>query len=165
MSKNLWPTEIEEIKVDNTTYDILKEQAEFISKQTDGKVKCIFEKIKYNTPDMSNFGKIISQVSVKSIGSEVVDDGFSEKTNVKDYINPNKGKYKFELYNDTYRYRLFTYSYSIYFPNILELDDGICEELKMHQSVEINSNEELETYLKKVFASINVRTALQKMIQ
>lgn len=165
MSESLWPEEINGIDTNNATYEILEEQAEYISKQTQGKVKCFFEKIQYNITNMSNLGKILTSYAENSIGSELVEEELQSKQDVKKYINPNKGKYKFELYSDMYRYRLFTYTYSIYFPNELELDDSICEELNLPHSIIIESNADLKSILKKVFASINVRTALHKMIQ
>ena len=68
----------------------------------------------------------------------------------------------------TFTMKLFvtvTYTYSMFFPNTLDIDDGICEELNLSHSISINSNEELENYLKDIFSSKSVRTALKMMMQ
>ena len=164
MSESLW-TKIEEVSNDNNTLDILKEQSYIISDQTKGKIKCFFGRIQYNIPDLSTVDKMLTKLTSKAVGTECVEEELKDKQDMSSFLNPDKGKYKFELYNDTFHYRLFTYTYSMFFPNTLDIDDGICEELNLSHSISINSNEELKNYLKDIFSSKSVRTALKMMMQ
>ncbi len=164
MSDSLWP-KIEEVSNDNNTLDILKEQSCIISDQTKGKIKCFFGRIQYNIPDLRTVDKMLTKLTSEAVGTEYVEEELKDKQDMSRFLNPDKGKYKFELYNDTFHYRLFTYTYSMFFPNTLDIDDGICEELNLLHSISINSNEELENYLKDIFSSKSVRTALKMMMQ
>ena len=114
---------------------------------------------------MSTVDKMLTKLTSAAVGTECVEEELKDKQDMSRFLNPDKGKYKFELYNDTFHYRLFTYTYSMFFPNTLDIDDGICEELNLSHSISINSNEELENYLKDIFSSKSVRTALKMMMQ
>ena len=73
--------------------------------------------------------------------------------------------YKFELYNDEYRFRLFVFHYSEMFPVSLKVDGGILEDVPYDNETPISSNDELESVLREIFSSKKVRSVVGKMLQ
>ena len=82
----------------------------------------------------------------------------------KDFNNLyNFTEYKFEIFNDTYRFRVFVLKYRIVFPIEIEVDEGIKDELKLSSTELINSDDELKEIVSTVFSSDKLQMIIRRM--
>ena len=163
--ESLWPDFEENIIEQNRSLQILKEQAREIKKKTNGKVNATFSKMEYRpgpTNRIAEVGQMLSAFS-SSTYEEILDKELESKIDVNTlYRNID---YKFELYNDEYRFRLFVFHYSEMFPVSLKVDGGILEDVPYNNGTPISSNDELESVLREIFSSKKVRSVVGKMLQ
>lgn len=117
----------------NEVVNILKEQADLLKSKTNGKVKAVFSEVKYA----------------------------NKETNYES--NSEFMKYKFEIYNDRYRFRLFTIDIGDDFPLLIHIDEGIGESLLL-SGLYIYSVEYLCDLVRGIFHSQKVRSVINKMM-
>lgn len=164
---DLWPdfscVEIEE----NKSINILRTQARLLEKKTSGKVKATFSKIQYKIDNQPNSGRLaealISMTSV--VGEkkvEIQDDELAGKTDVNELYNFQP--YKFEIYNEQYRFRVFVLRNRMMFPIQLDVDEGIRSELNLPVDIKIQSNSHLTEIVSNIFASHKLGTIVSQMM-
>ena len=163
---DLWP----EFKTENTSeesmaVEILEEQAQLLSEKTGGKVRAKFYKVQY-TPSLQTFAETVSRV----IGSQKVTEATDEDLVDKKDINLlyDYSKFYFELFNETYHFRVFTLKNRTIFPIQMVMDEGIWEELNFplqEQPLEINGNEDLKDVVKQVFSSKKVISIVNRLMK
>lgn len=160
---DLWP-EIQfnnESEVNNTI-PILREQARVIEKKTNGVIKATFSKITYKKNSLSELSKVASALSgIGGILEE--DDLLIDRTDINTLYQLER--YKFEIYSDTYKFRIFTVENRTVFPVFIIVDEGICSEIGCKQKEEINNNHELEELVSSIFHSNKIKTILSRMLE
>ena len=72
-------------------------------------------------------------------------------------------KYKFEIFNDTYRFRIFILNYRPVFPIEIDVDEGIKDELNLSSTHRINSDDELRELVTAIFSSTKVQMIIKRM--
>lgn len=158
---DLWP-EIQSIECEeNNSVAILREQARAIDKKTNGAIKATFSKITYKKNGLSELSKVVSVLSGTNTMVEE-DDLLNDKTDVNTLYRLEK--YKFEIYSNTYKFRVFTVDNRTVFPIYINIDEGICAELNCQQREEVSSNRELEELVSSVFHSNKLKTILSRML-
>ena len=93
---------------------------------------------------------------------EVLEDDLTGKTNISDVLKEQR--YKFEIYNDKYRFRLFTYTYSLLYPNKMFLDENIAKEIRKNREISLESDQELIDILRSIFSSQRVGRIIRMMV-
>jgi len=163
--ESLWPKFEEQIIEQNDSIQILREQARAIKSETNGIIHATFSKMNYKagpTNAIKTLDQVMSAMS-SSFYEEVLDDELVNKTDVNALYKITK--YKFELYNTDYRFRLFVLNHREMFPISLEVDEGILEEVQYKNGVPISSNNDLKNVLREIFSSYKVRSVVSKMLQ
>ena len=151
---------------ENLTYDILQEQARLIKTKTRGIIKCTFSLVEHKSSVPGAF-EVVSAIS-RVLGNsgvpqeEVIDDELKGKADINSLTKVRI--YKFEIYNDNYKFRVFTFKYSELFPVFMCVDEGIREELKLPKEIEIGSNQDLKDVFAKVFKSKKLSSIITKMM-
>lgn len=161
--ESLWPI-FDEVELErNQTIEILRQQARAISKDTNNKIKATFSKMEYKKGAITAVEQLDAVVKAVSPANfeEVLDEELIGKQNVNDLFTAEK--YKFEIYNEEYRFRLFTVKYCELFPIALIVDDGISKEISYRNDQPINSNEDLKKIVRDIFSCKKVRTVIAKM--
>lgn len=163
--ESLWP-DFKEISIEkNETINILREQAKAIKTATGNKICGTFSKMSYKTVPADSVGILGEMITSLSLPcrEELLE---AELVNKKD-ANAlyNKDKYKFEIFNEEYRFRLFVVNYCELFPITLEVDNGILNEIKYSNNIVINTNDELKHIIREIFSCKKVNTIISKMIQ
>lgn len=159
----------------NMSEDLIRDAIDELERETNGKIKATFSKIEYakaeNTRPVTEFleiSKIISKPILRNKDDEgriieVNDRELSDKEDINTFHDMEV--YKFEIFNDKYRFRIFTLGISIAFPVRIVLDEGIASELGMrNSSTEIISNNEMEEILSKVLRTRKVRNVINQLI-
>lgn len=162
--ESLWPKFEEQDVEQNNTIQILRAQAKAIKEQTDGAVCATFSKMTYKpgpTSAIEAIGRMVSSMS-SPIYEEVLDEELANKTDVNTLYRITK--YKFELYNSEYRFRLFVLNYCEMFPLTLTVDEGILEDIAYKNETPIICNADLENTLRDIFSSFKVRTVISRML-
>ena len=158
---DLWP-EIQSIESEeNNAIQLLREQARAIEKKTNGVIKASFAKVTYKKNGLSEVTKLISTFQDVSIIEE--DTLLNTKTDVNTLYQLEK--YKFEIYSNTYKFRVFILENRSIFPIFINIDEEICDELKCQPREEIDSNKDLENLVTSVFHSKKIITILSKMLE
>lgn len=151
---------------DNSAVDILQEQARLIGKKSNGIIKGSFAKIEYT----QNFGgakKALSTIAdvmsaMQVTETEVVEEELKNKSDINNlykYVS-----YRFEIYNDTYRFRVLTLRNREVFPIELTIDEGIEKELNLNNPIKIESNSQLEEIFTSIFSSMKLKQIMTKMM-
>lgn len=162
---DLWPDFLKIETDENRAVDILRTQARVLEQKTKGKVKASCSKIKYRTDSMTSMAATVAQAMAATclMEEEVPDD---KRIDIKDANELfSITRYKFEVYNDTYRFRVFVLNNRIVFPITIDLDAGIKAEIKYDSEASINSNDEFESTLKMIFASSKLKSVIIRMLQ
>lgn len=160
---DLWPEFSFEKTENNKAIEILRAQARLLERKTFGRVKATFSKINYkpgNTESIS--GALISMALIGEPKVEVLDKELLGKTDANELYNFQR--YKFEIYNETYRFRIFVLKNRIVFPIQLDIDEGIRKEINLGENTEIHSNTQLMEVVSSVFASRKLGTIIMQMI-
>ena len=148
---------------------LIQEQAKILETKTDGKVKADFSRVHYQ-PKIKNAPMQLAETMLRSINAlsnivpreEVVEA--DERENLENASHFYKqGEYKFEIYSDKYKFRLFTLEYQSVFPIKLDIEFGIIEDKSVSKT--INSIDELTSLLRSILTSNKVRFIIQKMIE
>lgn len=164
---DLWPNFSLAETEENRSIEILRSQARLLEKKTSGKVKATFSKISYKPDSLSDSGLLAEAlVSMASIVGEkkveVLDDELTGKTDANELYNFQS--YKFEIYNEQYRFRVFVLRNRIVFPIQLDVDEGIRSELHLPTDINIQSNSELKEIVSNIFASHKLGTIVMQMM-
>lgn len=162
--ENLWPSFDEETIESNEAIQILREQARIIQSSTKSKVRATFSKMSYKAGPLSaveQLGRVVTAMS-SPVYEEILDEELKEKTDVNTLFYTTQ--YKFEIYNDEYRFRLFVLNNSEMFPITLDVDGGILEDIGYQNKSRIESNEELKSILKDIFSCRKVQKVVAKML-
>lgn len=130
------------------------------------KVKATFSKIQY-TETPSGFTSALSVMATISAATqvkreEVLEEDLTGKTNISDVLEEQR--YKFEIYNENYRFRMFTYTYSPIYPNKMFLDENIAKEIDEEQEVSVENDQELIDLLRSIFSSQRVARIIRMMV-
>lgn len=160
MCENLWPDFTNEIIEENNSLDILRNQARQLSKQTSGKVKASFSKIEYS---MNYSGVIKALSTIASNSSEIEDDDLKEKKDANELYKTIK--YKFEIYNDNYKFRIFVLNYKSEYPLTMDIDEDILSEITYTSNEKISNDNQLKELLIDIFSCEKVKTIIIRMIQ
>lgn len=167
--ENLWDVPSVDILGDSTenVMEIMKQQAQYLKEGTNGKVMGKFSRIKNI---MANIAGLAAALS-----SEVTDD--NEINNLSDANNLYRNqKYGFEIYNQTYKFRIFEMSLSPLYPISVMIDEGVLEDTleslsyctekgSTNTTFIVRSDKELLECLKIVFSSKKVKYILYKLQQ
>lgn len=167
--ENLWDVPSVDILGDSTenVMVIMKQQAQYLKENTNGKVMGKFSRIKNIMVNIAGLAPTLS--------SEITDD--NEINNLSDANNLYKSqKYGFEIYNQTYKFRIFEMSLSPLYPISVMIDEGVLEDTQesLSNCIEkgstntafiIRSDNELLECLKIVFSSKKVKYILYKLQQ
>lgn len=142
---------------------LLREQARLLGKKTGGKVKATFSKVEFaNDPTalLNGIANVLSSV-------QLVNEELEAELQGKQDLNTIFGftSYKFEIYTDKYRFRLFALKNRLIFPIEIYIDEGICEEFHYGRMIEIKSNAHLEEVVTNVFGSKKVKIILSKLMK
>ena len=155
---DLWPDfnkfniEIE----DNHALEILKEQAKLLSQKTNGKIKATFTKINYLETSLKTLQSVIDCVEV----NEGETKGKKDANDLYTFVN-----YKFEIYNSTYKFRVFTLKYRPIYPIKIEVDEGIREEFSWFGSTEdIKNDDDLKETIASIFSSSKLQTIINRVM-
>lgn len=162
--ESLWPDFQNQSVEENNTIKILREQARVIQNKTSGIVRATFSKMIYNQDAFVALNKIGKAADI--ISSKVFEERLEEELQGKRDANVlfDIVKYKFELFNDEFRFRLFVFNYSEMFPVTIEVDGGIQEEIRYKNNDPINSNDELKDVLKEIFSCHKVSAVVHRML-
>ena len=161
---DLWPDFLADEVETNDSVEILREQARLLEKKTNKKVKATFSKVLYSS-DLQQFdtvGKAIARLTAQT-GGEVLEEELSGKKDVNDLYKIIN--YKFEIFNASYRFRVFTLHNQIFFPIYITLDEGIKDELHFSDDICIESNAELKEIVSSVFSTQKIKTIISKMMR
>lgn len=151
---------------DNRAVDILQEQARLIGKKSNGIIKGSFAKIEY-TQNLEGARKALSTIAdvmltMQITETEVVDEELKSKSDINNlylYVS-----YRFEIYNDTYKFRVLTLRNREVFPIELIVDEGVGKELKLNNPIKIESNSQLEEIFTSIFCSMKLKQIMTKMM-
>ncbi|SDB26158.1 Winged helix-turn-helix DNA-binding [Ruminococcaceae bacterium FB2012] len=151
---------------DNRAVDILQEQARLIGKKSNGIIKGSFAKIEY-TQNLEGAKKALSTIAdvmsaMQITDTEVVDEELKSKSDINNlyqYVS-----YRFEIYNDTYKFRVLTLRNREVFPIELIIDEGIGKELNLYNPIKIESNSQLEEIFTSIFGSMKLKQIMTKMM-
>jgi len=151
---------------ENNALKILREQARILGKKSGNKVKATFSKIYYREVS-SGFSSTLTAIAAITSASqpkteEVLEDDLTGKTNVSDVLREQP--YKFEIYNEKYRFRLFVYTYSPIYPNKMSLDENIAKDIEKSRETYIESDRELMELLTSIYSSQRVMRIVRMMI-
>lgn len=164
---DLWP-EFNNIdqEENNDSLNIIRDQARALGKKLDNKVKATFRKISYNKT-VTGLASALSAMATITASTqpnteEILEEDLQGKKDVSDLLRNEK--YKFEIYNNNYRFRLFLYNYIAIYPNTIIIDENIAKELGEDIKVIINNDQELSNLLQAIFSSQRIRRIINMMI-
>lgn len=165
---DMWPelTENNREFEENRALDILDEQANAIKNKTNGRIKGIVTEIKYtdNMPGlvsaMNLFGSKLS--NVKIYRQEVLEEELDLKVDINNLYHTTP--YKFEIFSDSFRFRILVLFNRTDFPIQITLDEGISQELEIDKHKLIKSNSQFERVLSNVLRSSKMKSILNRML-
>lgn len=160
---DLWPDFLTNEIETNNAVDILREQARLLEKKTNKKVKATISKVLYSTSyeGLAILGKAVASMTAQA-GSEIFEDELAEKQDMNDLYRVTN--YKFEIFNSSYRFRVFTLHNRTFFPIHITLDEGIKNELGFAGDISIDSDNSLKEVVSSIFSTLKMRTIISKMM-
>lgn len=160
--EDLWPT-IDNYPVEkNDSINILREQARAIEAKTKKRIKATFSLIKRLKIEQPLIKSIKAMEQLSRELYEDTDDDLFERKDANDLFV--KKYYRFEIFNEEYRFRLFVFHYSELYPVEIDVDEGILQEITYQNLSHINSNDELCNVLKEIFSCKKVMTIISRML-
>lgn len=164
----MWPelfennSEFEE----NRALDILDEQVNAINDKTNGRIKGIVTEIKYtdNMPGLTSaLSTFVSLLSASKISQqEVLEEELDSKLDINELYQTTP--YKFEIFSDSFRFRILVLINRKDFPIQITLDEGISQELKIEKHKLIESNSQFEEVLSSILRSTKMKSILNRML-
>mgnify|MGYP000967494892 CR=1 FL=1 len=152
--EDYWPNFEELVPDMNHSLDILRQHAESLPLKTKGKVMAVFsqvmqERVLVNS-NRNLLGGLANQfASYKTI--EILDNELKDKQDVNKLFT--NVEYKFDIYNESYRFRVLKLKYNIVYPITVEIDDDIAQELNKDVSIQLSNDLELKELLKSILNS------------
>lgn len=162
--EDLWP-DFDGMAQGNNSIEILRAQAKALSKKTNGKVKATFSKVDYNYGLYSGAYEVLNGLaSAMSVYSqkELLEEELANKTDVNTLLS--QSEYKFEIYNDKFRFRVFKVIYSKLYPIDLIIDKGIATELSFEPTISIGDDSQLKKLLEKIFFSRKIVSIVNSLM-
>lgn len=159
---DLWPDleQFDGVIPENHAIEILREQARLLSKKTNGKIKATFSKIDYTVSTTEILGGTLSIFANNK--REIVEDEMKNKKDVNEFYN--FVNYKFEIYNEIYKFRIFTLKYRPIYSIQIEIDEGIRKEKGFSTVENIQSDEELIRIISLVFSSSKLQMIMKRIM-
>ena len=157
---DLWPDFSNEKVENNDALEIIREQTKILEKKTDNKVKATFSKVSYKNNLIADFSRMSAELSAQT-NEEISDDELANRGDANNFFNT--ANYKFEIYNDIYKFRVFLLEYRKLYPIEFKLDEGINNEVR--RRTQIRSNTELIDFLKSVFSSPKLKNIIFEMMK
>lgn len=155
---DLWGNieQLSNIAEESNAVEILREQARLLEKKTNGKIKATFSKITYTDTTIEAIVKPLSRKE------EVIESELKSKRDANEMYEFIK--YKFEIYNNIYKFRVFTLNYRKIFPIQIEIEEGIKNELHLNGMKYLDNDEELKDIVSSVFSSRKLQTIIKRML-
>ena len=161
---DLWPDfeQFDRTIEENNAIEILKEQARILSKKTNGKIKATFSKIKRPSYQIADALQAAISNHMMSMDEEEEDELKGKKDANQLYIFVD---YKFEIYNETYKFRVFTLKYRPIYPLEIEIDEGIKKECGFWDSrQEVKNDDDLIEIITSIFSSKKLQTIIRRVM-
>lgn len=160
---DLWPDFSVDKKDTNEAISFLKRQASSLGKRTGDIVKATFSKIEYKNP-MSVLAEGVMKAAEKmEKGSEIIEDELIDKKDGS--ILFQKSRYKFEIYNDTYHFRVFILECDPIYPITIRADEGIQYEVGLDPEHILENEEELKNVVERIFHSEKLGYIVRSMMR
>ena len=132
--KNFWGTSmssLDDLKYTEDIYAIMKEQCEYLYKDTQGKVFAVFGEIKLDG-SLLTMARTIANVFRSVSGLTGMQETVSE-VSTKELIDANgmysDKNYAFEICTEKYRFRLFELRMTPIYPIEMNVDEDICKNI------------------------------------
>lgn len=141
---------------------LLQEQARLLKSKTKGVVRATFSKLTGTTIlDSPGASELIKGIK-RFVTQPEKDAELQEKKDIGDLYKPQS--YKFEIYNDTYRFRVFELVDKKLFPIYIICDPDIAIGMHREETIEIDSNKELEDVVRQIINSKKVKSIISRMM-
>ena len=134
----------------NDVIPMLRSEARSLEKKTGGKVKATFSKIEYGRNGITQMLDTASTISraMSSYGNEI--DENANKIDANDLFI--RQDYKFEIYSQSYRFRVFTLHYNEFYPLGMTLNENLLKDTGFSRSdIEIESRNALDEVIENLF--------------
>lgn len=180
MTENYWGDLLKETveKTDNII-TIMEEQRQFLSEATQNKVSAVFDVVDKKNELIESILKPILDVTASKCGTFPVlrDKEKVGEISIEDRFDASgmfyRKHYAFELYTNTYRYRLFDLMLTPSYPIEITIDDGISDDIgkyldkyKVSKSCyNINSEEDFRNVLKYILQNRRVKYIIRQMME
>ena len=159
---DLWPDNLfdSDIKIEESNaVELLREQAKKIKEKSKGAVCASVTKIE--NPILLNGMEALVTATAKAISKVAGEDELKDKKSIAGIYTPTS--YKFELYNETYKFRLLEIVDRRLFPVTIASDEDVENETNLPMPVDAKNNKEVEDVIRQILASKKVRSVIQKM--
>ena len=170
--KNLWdmPLNNDDILSSDNVFEIMKQQGQYLKESSHNKIYGKFCKIKKINP-LSTMGVVLSAFATKEV---LQNDETDSLMDAGDWYKSQK--YGFEIYNNSYKFRVLEMIITPVYPIHLIIDEGITENIQDEISscaeksnianhYLVNSDDQLLDCLRLIFTSKKVRYILYRMQQ
>lgn len=168
--ENLWNIPATDNLGDSTenVVSIMRQQAQYLKTGTTGKILGKFSKIKNVIPSMA---EVIAALPTEQIEG----DETRQLADANSFYRPQK--YGFEIYNQSYKFRILEINLSPLYPILVSFDEGVLEDTKEElcycgikngedaTQFIIRSDEELIESLRIVLSSKKIKYILYKLQQ
>lgn len=159
MEEILWPSFSNRNGYEeNKALDIIKSQAEALKVLTNGKIQAVLSHSINDSETIKALNEL-SQATKRSLilARDKLSPELAGKKDINDLFDSQF--YKFEIFSDSYRFRVFSLEYTVNYPIALEIDEGIAKEYFGASYIQkVNNNEDLKRLLKKIFTSKKMYT-------
>ncbi len=161
---DLWGNVLDTSNNAESVIALLEEQAALLETKTNGKVRAKFAKIEYtyagsNIDRIQNLSRIVSAVTPlisKPTKQEVVDDKLEDAR-----CFYRQDDYKFEIFNEKFKYRVFTLKFRSVFPLTILLEPGILD--VENNEIKIMGQHDMEDVLRKILMSEKIKFVIQQL--
>lgn len=175
---DLWGN-FEDLQLTDGAIALLKNQCHILKERTGGKVFGKFTKIKkIASPMVQGMAKVVTQFAKHTaslIPEEQMDEEYENNLYDADGLY-SISTYGFEIYNKSYKFRIFEATIPPVYPIKLIVDEDIMEELAIapiaeelreeyQNAIMINNENELVSSLRNILTSKKVRFILKRMQQ
>ena len=183
MTENYWGDLLQETveKTDNII-TIMEEQCRFLSEATQNKVSAVFDVVDKKNELIESILKPILDVTASKCGTFPVlqDKETVGEISIDDRFDASgmfyRKHYAFELYTNTYRYRLFDLILTPSYPIEITIDNGISNDIyekvikfkkpnMKNNSMIINSESEFRIVLKHILQNRRVKYIVNQMMK
>ena len=162
--EDLWTAstfDTEEQVEESNAVQLLRDQAKLLKQKTNGKVCATFSRITGTILDTPEMRELIGGIS-RVVASPEGDEELKGKKDIgMQYVSI---AYKFELYNETYRFRVFELIDKRLFPIKIICDADIAEQWGFNDHINIKNNKDLETVVRQILGSKKVKSVINKMM-